>query len=194
MFFRQGPAARLRTRRLLRLLSALSFALVLVAITSMWILFPSRENPTPSDVVMVIAGSSDGRHQLGARLVEERFSENFVVSNPLGRTDKIGSAHCRGADRPESVRRVWCLVPVPSKTIGEVMAMKELAKKEEWETATVVTSRVHARRVSTMFAQCTDLDVNVIFVDRLWMRSVIGQVLHEVGGYIKFWVTNPCRD
>lgn len=71
--------------------------------------------------------------------------------------------------------------------------MGELAKKEEWTSVTVVTSRTHARRVNTMFTQCTDLDTTVVFMDYIWLQSVFDEVLHEIGGHIKFWLTDPCR-
>src|SRR5699024_12657787 len=55
-----------------------------------------------SDAIMVIAGASDGRHELGARLIEDGVSKRFVVSNPSGASDKVGYAHCNGSSRPTS--------------------------------------------------------------------------------------------
>ncbi|MGP6174928.1 YdcF family protein [Corynebacterium sp. A21] len=194
MRIRGGPAARRRNRRFRRL--ALSAALVLVALVvgmSTWVLLPSQGTPVPSDAVMVIAGSTDGRHQAGAQLIEEGIAQNFVVSNPSGTRDKVGSAHCRGEDRPEAALRNWCLRPEPVTTTGEALTMGELAAEEEWSSATVLTSRIHARRVQAMFRECTNLEVTVVFMDYIWIQSVLDEVLHEVGGHIKLWLTDPCQ-
>lgn len=176
-----------------RRLTAIGVALLLVMVgVPSWFLFPPQETPVPSDAVVVIAGASDGRHQLGAQLVEEGIAENFVVSNPRGTGDKVGSAHCRGADRPDALVEVWCLRPDPVTTAGEAMTMEELANKEEWSSLTVVTNRPHTRRVRTMFEECTDLDVVVVSSD--WVRTsrIPYHVAREIGGYVKFWLTNPC--
>ncbi|NLA55737.1 MAG: DUF218 domain-containing protein [Corynebacterium humireducens] len=159
-----------------------------------WLLFPPQETPGRSNAVMVIAGSSDGRHQLGAQLVEQGIAPNYVVSNPLGFRDKVGSAHCRGVDRPENALETWCLRPEPVTTTGEALTMGKLAEAQGWATATVVTSRTHARRVRTMFEQCTNLDISVVYMDYIQRKTITDRVLHEIGGYIKFWITNPCRD
>ena len=72
------------------------------------------------------------------------------------------------------------------KTLGK------LAEVEGWSTATVVTSRFHARRVGTMFGQCTSIDATVIYQEHLNGKRLTRQVFHEIGGYIKFWLTDPC--
>lgn len=170
---------------------ALVFLVLPVGVPA-WLIFPPQGTPVPSDAVMVIAGASDGRHELGAQLVEEGISQNFVVSNPGGIKDKVGSAHCRGADQPKFATGIWCLSPHPVTTTGEALTMGELAEEEGWTVATVVTSRTHARRVHTMFEQCTDLDVTVVYQDYLHRKTLRAMVQHEIGGYIKFWATNPC--
>lgn len=189
---KRGPAGKFRRWRRKGLLLALLVALVFSFGVPAWILFPPQEMVVPADVVMVIAGESDGRHQLGAELVEVGMAPNFVVSNPSGTRDRVGSAHCRGARRPEAATATWCLQPEPVTTTGEALTIGRLAEKESWSSATVVTSRLHARRVHTMLRQCTDLDVTVVYVDYIDQDIVVHQVLHEIGGYIKFWATNPC--
>lgn len=169
----------------------LVLSLVTIGVPS-WLLFPPQNSPVPTDTVMVIAGASDGRHQLGAHLIDEGFSQNFVVSNPLGTKDKIGSAHCRGEKRPKKAVQTWCLQPDPVTTTGEALTIGKMAVHERWKTATAVTSRTHARRVNTMFKHCSDLEVTVIYVDRFQRDRVTHQILHEIAGYIKFWLTNPC--
>lgn len=190
----RGPAARRRRTRRKRNVAAFLAPILLILGVPVWFLFPPREAPVPSDAVLVIAGASDGRHELGAQLVEEGISPNFVVSNSSGTRDKVGSAHCRGKDRPDEAVEIWCMRAYPVTTAGEAMAMGKLAEEEGWATLTAVTNRPHTRRVRTMFQQCTDLDVTVVPVDYVNMTRMPYHVSREIGGYIKFWITNPCRD
>jgi uncharacterized SAM-binding protein YcdF (DUF218 family) len=159
-----------------------------------WFLFPPKEAVFSSDAVMVLAGAPDGRLQTGAKLVEDGISQNFVVSNPLGTADKTGSAYCRGKDQPEGATQVWCLLPDPVTTVGEVMTVRELAAKEGWSSLTVVTKTPHIRRVRTMFEKCTDLNVVVVPNPHFSWKQIPYHVIREISGYLKFWVTNPCRD
>lgn len=192
MFLKRVPAVRLRNRKRRRFLIAFFIVLISVALVPAWVSFPPRYSAMPSDAVVVVAGLSDGRHQLGAELIEAGIAQNFVVSNPAGRSDKIGFAHCRGGDRPAAAAGVWCLRPNPVTTTGEALATAKLAETQGWSTLTVVTSRTHARRVHTIFARCSNLDVSVVPVDYLWNGKLRDRLLHEIGGYLKFWLTNPC--
>lgn len=114
------------------------------------ILFPPKQEAKASDVVLVSAGYADGRHSVGADLVNSGLSPNLVVSNPEGTKDITGSKYCRGSSRPAKADRIWCMKPDPITTAGEAMAFRENAYVEEWSNATVVTGRTHARRVKTM--------------------------------------------
>ena len=159
---------------------------------SLWIYYPPKEEPYSSNAVMVIAGYDDGRHSLGADYIESGIAENFVVSNPAGTRDKVGSAYCRGIDRPSKVSHSWCVKPKPATTAGEAFAMGALAEEQGWSSATVVTGRTHARRVKTMFEECANLDVAVTYPDTVDTSRIRDQIIHEIGGYIKFWMTYPC--
>lgn len=188
----RGPAARRRSRISRRIMAGVLVFLSLTVGVPAWLLYPPKEMPVPSDAVMVIAGYSDGRHELGAQLIEDGVSQYFVVSNPSGTKDRVGSAHCRGIDMPEAALETWCLTPDPVTTTGEALTMGKMAETQGWTTATVVTGRMHARRVHTMFEQCANIDVVVKYPDYIRWNRVPYQIGHEVGGYIKFWLTNPC--
>lgn len=157
-----------------------------------WTVYPPNERSENADVVVVIAGASDGRHELGAEIALEYGIKNFVVSNPAGARDKVGYSHCQGEDRPEGTR-TWCMDPYPVITSGEARTFHELAEEENWDSAIVVTSRPHTRRVNYFFEQCTNLsEVKVANVRNINENTIIYQVFHEVAGFIKFWITNPC--
>lgn len=194
MYSKRGPAARQRRVRRKRNLGAFLASILLILGAPVWFLFPPREVPAPSSAVLVIAGPSDGRHELGAQMVEEGISQQFVVSNPAGARDEVGSAHCRGKDRPESAVETWCMRSDPKTTAGEAMTMNKLAQAEAWETVNAVTNRPHARRVRTIFERCTDLDVTVVPIAQVDIIRMPVHVAREIAGYIKFWLTNPCRN
>ena len=160
----------MRLKKRWRIVVSVLVPVLLVIGVPAWFLLPPREMAVPSDAVVVLAGASDGRHQLGAQLVEEGTAENFVVSNPRGAGDRVGSAHCRGQDRPEG------------------------AAEEGWSELTVVTNRPHNRRVRTMFEHCTDLEVTVVSSQWVNKVRVPYHVAREVAGYMKFWITDPCGD
>ena len=157
-----------------------------------WFLLPPRATPTDSDAVLVMAGASDGRHELGATLVTDGFSENFVVSNSSGIRDKVGFAHCRGGARPENAKETWCLKADPVTTTGEALAIGRLAEAKGWTSVTAVTNRPHTRRVRTNLEQCTDLEVQVVSIEEIDTTRARVYVVREVAGYIKFWLNDPC--
>lgn len=159
-----------------------------------WTVYPPNERSENADVVVVIAGASDGRHELGAEIALEYGIKNFVVSNPAGAKDKVGYSHCAGEDRPEGTR-TWCMDSYPVITSGEARTFHELAEEENWDSAIMVTSRPHTRRVNYFFEQCTNLsEVKVANVRNINENTIIYQVFHEVAGFIKFWITNPCSN
>lgn len=193
MRFRRRLRAYRRTTRWGRHLIAFVTPIAVLLGVPAWFLFPPQDNPVRSDAIFVLAGAYDGRHELGAQMVERGVSQNFVVSNPSGVKDKVGSEHCRGDARPKSAEGIWCLHADPVTTTGEAMTIGELAKKEGWTSVTAVTDRPHTRRVRTNLEQCTDLNVEVVPIDEIDVLRAPSRVAREVGGYIKYLVTNPCQ-
>ncbi|HZK32468.1 MAG TPA: ElyC/SanA/YdcF family protein [Corynebacterium sp.] len=181
----------MRRRRYGRVALALFLLLAGVAGVVGFFLFPSRSQPDPADVVVVLAGADDGRHALARQLVEEGMAENLVVSNPDGTRDKAGSSLCRGELRPVGVP-TWCLDPVPVTTTGETQTFDHLAGQEGWQTAVVVTNRPHTHRVRMNFSQCTEVEATVVSIDHVVWEYVWLHVLREIGGFVKHWVTSPC--
>ena len=169
---------------------ALGFITVVVIVVGFFLL-PPRSETRPVDVVVVLAGLDDGRHALARELVEEGLADNLVVSNPGGPAERRGSSLCRGESRPEGAR-TWCLNPDPVTTTGEALTFEQLAEEEGWQTAMVVTNRVHARRANINFEQCTSVNSVVISVDQInWVYLPV-LVAREIGGFLKHWTTDPC--
>lgn len=171
--------------------SFLIFILV-VSLIPVWFIFPPGDEADHADAVLVLAGASDGRHELAAKLIEEGYSLNLVVSNPDGEIEKVGSAYCRGSLQPKSAEEVMCMEPVPSTTTGEALTIREIAIDHGWDSIVVVTNRSHTRRVRTNFDQCTDLEAAVIPIENVVVWRIPMHVAREVAGYLKFWFTDSC--
>lgn len=187
---------RARPRRGRRLARALTVAVVLVLLAGvggvLLVLNPPHTEPEPADAVLVIAGASDGRHELAAELIHDGYSDTLVVSNPAGERDRRGYALCQGEGVPNGTE-TWCMDPEPVTTTGEAQVFNRLARQEGWGSALLVTSPTHHRRVALNFEQCTDLRTLVLHVDEYDRNELARQVVWEIGGFIKFWFTQPCR-
>lgn len=177
--------------RLSWLVGLLALLLVAFLSTTAWFLYPPRDVPPRSDVVLVLAGASDGRHEYGARLVDEGVAGILVISNWKGVEDEVGWEHCRGSARPADADSL-CMKPSPVTTVGEAQTFAQLAQEQGWESVVVVTNRPHTRRVRSVFEQCSEVPATVVFhgwVDKL---RIPYHVARELGGYLKFWITDPC--
>ena len=192
MRLRRGPVAR--RERLVRIRNIIAFVLPICILLGLpaWLLLPPRDTPSSSDAILVLAGAGDGRHQLGAELVEVGVASNVVISNPGGDGEPIGYSHCAGDKRPESATETWCMNPVPGTTMGEAKTVGSLAQNENWQSLTVVTNRPHTRRVRMTFERCTTLDISVVPIENVDVVRAPIHVAREIAGFIKFWVTDPC--
>lgn len=178
--------------RFLQILLLISILCAICVLVVSFFVYPAKAQPHKVDAILVLAGSSDGRHELGAQLVEEGYSSNFVVSNPAGAKDKVGYAHCAGAKRPSGATS-YCMDPYPVITSGEARTFNELAAEHGWQSVLVVTSRTHTQRVRLMFNECFSGDSTVYSVPNPINRADLKDaILHEIGGFAKFWITSPC--
>ncbi|MGP6175065.1 YdcF family protein [Corynebacterium sp. A21] len=187
-----GPGGRFRSlNRFSWLVGVVTLLVVSCLAVTAWFLYPPTVAPLRSDAVLVLAGASDGRHELGARLVEEGVADTLVISNWKGPEDAVGWSHCAGADRPAQDETL-CMEPSPVTTVGEAQTFAELAAERNWDSVVVVTNRPHTRRVRTVFEQCATVDTTVVFHGWVSKPRIPSHVARELGGYLKFWVTGPC--
>lgn len=173
------------------ILLILGVAIVMSALFSAWLLFPPKNTPKQSDVVVVMAGATDGRHDLGHELVRSGVAHNLVVSNPHGHWDPAGYALCAQSVVPKDIE-TWCMDPLPPTTTGEAKTFESLAIREGWDSVMVVTNRPHHRRVKLNFERCTNLEATVISIEGVNKRAALYHVSRELGGFLKFWITRPC--
>lgn len=187
---RSGSAVR-RRRVWVGILLALVALIALTAAFVVWLTFPPTAKPGRVDVVVVMAGATDGRHELGSQLARSGVADNLVVSNPLGSWDEAGYDLCARSSAPEHVR-TWCMDPLPPTTTGEAQTFELLARQEGWGSAVVVTNRPHHHRVKLNFDRCTTVEATVVSIEELNRQVIPYQVAREIGGFLKFWFTRPC--
>lgn len=197
---------RRRAHRTLRWLIATVIAFLLVlAATTVYLYAPEglddpwrRGEPItktvrPADAVFVIAGSSDGRHELGAALVRAGVAKNFVVSNPRGPADHTGWEYCHRENKhTPGADKIICLTPDPVTTRGEARTINDLAESYGWQRIIVVTNRPHTHRVRLIYQACTPLDVQVLHIKGIHVGLAPYHVLREVLGTAKFLIQRPC--
>lgn len=198
---------RRRARRTIKMLIAAVMAfMLLIAGTTVYLYAPEGlHNPwrkggpihsitQPADAVFVIAGSSDGRHQVGAALVNAGLAKNFVVSNPRGPMDETGWEYChRDNQHTPGAEKIICLDPDPVTTRGEARTINDLAQSYGWKRIIVVTNRPHTHRVRMIYQACTDLDVEVVHIKGFQKHLVAYHVLREILGTAKFLIQRPCK-
>lgn len=166
-------------------------SITMLAIFAAWLSFPPKNTPERDDVVVIMAGATDGRHDLGHHLVRSGVADNLVVSNPLGYRDPAGYVLCSQSRVPEHIE-TWCMDPLPPTTTGEAQTFDSLASQEGWDSVVVVTNRPHHRRVKLNFDRCTNVEATVVSIDDLNRQIIPYQVAREMGGFLKFWLTRPC--
>ena len=91
---------------------------------------------------------------------------------------------CAEADNPQII----CFTPEPATTIGEALAVRELAAEYGWTSITVVTSRYHAFRTNYIFDHCVshNLNVELIYSDHpLGVMAWFKHIAYENAALVK---------
>lgn len=82
---------------------------------------------------------------------------------------------------------VLCFSPAEA-TVGEARALAEMARRESWDSLTVVTNQHHVFRTRFIFNRCLgdDVDVNVVYAHRDYgLRGTARRVLYENAAFFK---------
>ncbi|WP_333619440.1 YdcF family protein [Dietzia sp.] len=192
---------RHRVRRWAASLSALALVVVLawVGLGAWFLSARHRSEPTPSDVIVLLAGADDGRHALARELFASGIAPRLFVSNPLGAEEPKATALCR-------LPNATCFEPVPHTTAGEAEYIRGAAEEAEsrgvgWTRISVVTNRPHAARAGAYFRRClagagrggADVEVRVVAIDSVDVPRLPIHVAREAAGFAKAAVQGgPC--
>lgn len=182
---------------------------VLVIVGLIWIiyattriLFPGQGDTVSADAVVSLAPSSD-RLPLALERYEDGAGGALAVSTSAraqstdvsaGESESLEYRLCAESLDPS----IQCFVAAPSTTLGEALAVRDLAAEHSWQSVTVVTSKYHAFRTDFIFKQClgTEIKVNVVYAEsELGKRDWFFHIAYENAALVKaFFETKAhCR-
>ncbi len=139
----------------------------------LFLLRPQDRLPARADAVFVLAGSTK-RLPVALHLVDHGVAKTLVVSEDNASNDPARYALCHGP-KPRSKRyELLCQVASPSSTRGEARMIAGLARKNQWHTIVVVTSRYHIYRAHMLIRRCTrvDLAMRATDGDTWWQKAL----------------------
>lgn len=191
---------RPRTRRVRTALLAVSLVLcgaVIVGLMSTRaVLFPRTDAPDHVDALVVVSGANDDRYRYARRLAEGGFARHILVSQPPSSTyrDTIDEFCSDSSIAANGGRRisVSCFPPDIETTEGEATAATRIARERGYDSLLVLTYWGHVSRVRIYFEQCFDGAIHVTDTPRPSPRSRKDALLHEIGGFVKAFLTPAC--
>ena len=130
--------------------------------------------PAKADAVVVLEGS-DKRIPAARALVDGGIAPLLVVAAERNDRDKARRRLCRS-----KAEDVMCVYPGPFAQIGEAQAIAKIAKRRNWDTVVLVTSRYSLLRSDRIFRRCTGFRVVEFGVDEPWWRVTINVPLEWV--------------
>jgi uncharacterized SAM-binding protein YcdF (DUF218 family) len=150
-------------------------------VTARLFVWPVQGVPLRADAIVMLAGSGD---RLGAalKLAREHRAPVLVVSR--GREGYGGPC----APMTQGVR-IICFDPNPSDTRGEAEFVGRLAKRYDWRSLMVVTTRVQDTRARILMGRCFDGSIYVSAAS-LPLTSWPYEILYEWGALFKALALN----
>lgn len=185
-----------RLRRLLRTTRAYCAAAMLAwIIAGVSVYAPGSEAAAkPADVLLVLAPPAD-RMGYAEQLMAQGYAHTLVVSVPLGKNDPV-SAVCR----EKRAYPILCFAPSPVTTQGEARALRSLAAKYGWTSATVITGPSHVPRAQVLLQRCFKGTLDVVanhhplpLISLMDPRqSWAFQYTYETAAFVKVAVNQDC--
>lgn len=170
-------------------------------VVSLKVLFPSSDELERSDAVVSLAPPTD-RLPLAIRLQQKFGTGDLVVSRSAApdSAESVdvalaveGVGQCGTSTATSSVT---CIDARESTTLGEALAVRDLAEQNDWSSVTVVTSRYHVFRSQFIFNRCmpTGTTVHVAFADTAYgKRRWAYHLVYENVAFLKAVVETSIR-
>lgn len=157
-----------RRRWFWSVLTAAALALGWLVYTSANIMFPAQQEPQPDVEAIVSLAPQYDRLPTAVELFEQTDNSSLLISYfphdaymHTAEVDEEGApAYATYCDDTEHLG-VTCFTPEDATTLGEVVALDEMAEQESWESITVVTSTYHAFRTRLIVDRCIDSEAQV---------------------------------
>ena len=149
---------------------AFRFGIVACAVALVWLLvalrlfyFVPQQPLHRTDVIIMLGGSSSERLPVAERLQQNLGIPLLVLSKTDTPGNIAADALCNleGSDRSD----LMCFRPAGLETRGEATSIGKLVAQHGWKSITVVTSRYHVTRASTLIRQCTTAEVQMAATD-----------------------------
>lgn len=193
------------SRRRLRgiLLSLVGLLVCWLLLISANVLFPAQERSEPGvDAVASLAPQFD-RLPTALRLFEQADPNVLMISyfphdSYMEEAGIAGEGAAPFASYCDDTAgdRIVCFTPEEESTLGEALAIRDMAETASWESLTVVTSKYHAFRTRLIFNRClgSDVDVSVIYADTdLSTSQWLWHVAYENAAYAKALIETTFR-
>jgi len=190
------PIPALRTTRARTI--ALRALLIAAAAFLLWLLVALRLFyfiPQPplhrTDAIIMLGGSSTERLPVAEQLQKSLGIPLLVLSTTDTPGNVAADALCHLEDSERSDLR--CFRPSGMETRGEAASIGRLVSENGWKSITVVTSRYHITRASTLIRECTGAEVQMVathpdFGPLEWLRRFV----IETGGLISARISPVC--
>lgn len=166
-----------------------------LAYASVNILFPAQQESTSDvDAIVSLAPQFD-RLPTAVDLFEQTEHSMLLISyfehdaymDTAGIDDEGAPPYSTYCNETEH-NGVRCFTPEDASTLGEALAIDEMAQIESWESITVVTSTYHAFRTRLVVDRCigSDVRVNVVYAEtELPTTQLLWHLVYENAAYPK---------
>lgn len=143
-----------------------------------------------ADAVVVLGPyPADGRIDSALHIVDEGYADTLALSAvPAGvaSTRRLCTTVLKG-------RPIICFTPQPATTLGEARQIRDLARRYNWHTLIVVTSKYHISRARVIVERCFDGEVIMRSSGaRIGLGTWAYQYLYQTGAYLKLLFRHDC--
>jgi hypothetical protein len=134
--------------------STLLFVVALAVGLGLWLFyFVGTTHPRHADAIVVLSGDPN-RLVKGLQLLRERVAPVLAFSLAPG-TDHLFTHLCARSG-------IECFHARPYSTEGEAKTIGLIARRREWNSLVIVSSRFHLRRAEMLFDRCTHAKLQVV--------------------------------
>jgi uncharacterized SAM-binding protein YcdF (DUF218 family) len=181
-------------RRILAVLGAVGVigSLLFAALSYVWFLEPTRDDPGTADVIYVLGGGGD-RIPYTLDLVRGGVASHVVFSSTFVVEENVWAARPCNSVRPRRIPDdtvLECLEADPPTTRGEAQMLAELVEERGWDEVVVVASTDQVSRARRLFERCWDGDMRFVSVPH--HQSALIRVAYEWGASIKATFLRGC--
>ncbi len=156
------------------------------------IFLPHTGAPIQADVILVLGPPEPSRIALAEDLLSEGYSERLVVSA----SDTGGPYFLQTLPICNESHdfKVLCAQSQPFTTQGEVGLLNDLAERNGWDTAIVITFTPHVSRTQLYLDRCFKGTAHVVADDRpLTPAEAAYEYVYQTGAFTKaFLSTSGC--